>query len=139
MKDVETVIFARITGDSVLTALIPVANMLHGFQNIEPKKPQLTFWQVSGAKGLLRANEAQVTSLFYSFSIYANNYLDVCARLKRLFDGQVFDPPVGATEADCIFSEWDQDLPDNFDENLKIKRKDCRVRFTVKLKPQDPI
>lgn len=139
MKDLETVIFARITGDSVLTSLIPALNMLHGFQNTAPKKPQLTFWLVAGTKGVLRADEAQVTQIFYDFGIFSNDYLDVCARLKRLFDGQVFPPPVGATEADCIFADWDQDFQDNFDENLKIKRKECRIRFTIKLKPQDPI
>ena len=139
MKDVETLIFSVISTDVTLTGLIPAANILHGFQNISPAKPQLTFWQVGAIKGNLKIDVTQVNQLIYQFGIFSNDYLDVCSRLKRLFDNQIFDPLPSFTEADCIFSSWDTDLTDNFDENLKVKRKDCRVRFTVKLKALDPI
>lgn len=140
MKDIETIIFSRMTGDTTLVSLIGAANrILHGFQNVTPHKPQITFYNIVSTKGILRGDQAETNELFYTFSIFAENYLDIVARLKRLFNGQVFEKPAGASEIQCIFSNWDFDGPDQYDDDLQVKRKDVRFKFTVTLQALDPI
>lgn len=140
MKDIETLIYDRLTNDATLVSLIgDVSRIYHGFQDIVPHKPQLVYWNVTSTKGNLAANEAQVYESFYQFAIYADNYLDILFRLRRLFDNQVLEPLGSFEQLDCVFSHWDQDLSDDYDDNLEVKRKDCRIRFTAKLKPLDPI
>lgn len=140
MKDLETLIYDRLTNDSVLVSLLGDVNRIYkGFQNIAPQKPQLTYWAVTGTKGLLDSDATDSLEYFYQFAIYANNYLDILIRLRRLFDKSVFEPLPSFEEADCVISAWDADLTDTWDNDLEVKRKDCRIRFIVKTKPLDPI
>lgn len=140
MKDLETLIYDRLTNDAPLVALIGnVAWIYKGFQNVAPHKPQLTYWAVTGTNGLLNTDSTNSLDYFYQFAIYANNYLDILIRLRRLFDKTVFEPMVGFEEADCVVAAWDADLADTWDNDLEVKRKDCRIRFIVRTKPLDPI
>jgi len=140
MKDLETLIYSRLTNDATLVAQLGNVNRIYkGFQNVVPQVPQLTYWAVTGTKGLLDSDATDSLEYFYQFAIYANNYLDILIRLRRLFDKSVFEPLPAFEEADCVISAWDSDLPDTWDNDLEVKRKDCRIRFIVKTKPLDPI
>lgn len=140
MKDIETLIYNTLTTDADLITLIGDVNSIyHGFQNKTPTKPQLTYWNVSTAIGVLRADLVRSYEVYYQFAIYANNYLDVLIRVKRLFDNRIWPPMVGFEQLDYIYTSWDSDLPDNYDIDLGVKRKDCRIKFTARPKALDPI
>lgn len=140
MKDIETLIYDRLTTDAPLVALMGGAGRIYkGFQNIVPQKPQLTYWAVTGTTGRLNTDVTKSLDYFYQFAIYANNYLDILIRVRRLFDKKVFDSIPEFEEADCVIGAWDADLPDTWDNDLAVKRKDCRIRFIVKTKSLNPI
>lgn len=136
MKDLETLIYSRLTNDAPLVALLGNVNRIYkGFQNIAPQKPQLTYWAVSGINGNLKTDATTSLEYYYQFAIFANNYLDILIRIRGLFDQQWFLPLPSFEEAAGVFSNWDQDLPDTWDNDLEVKRKDCRIRFIVKTQP----
>ena len=125
MKDVETLIYARLIGDATFVGLIGgVGNIIHGFQNIPPKKPQITFWNLDARKGTFVTDVTNSDEIIYQFSTFANNYLDVCIRLKALFNDKQFDPLPGFEQADCMYSFWDGDVTETFDDDLKVKGKE---------------
>lgn len=140
MRDLEIIIFSRMTDDTTLVSLIGASNrILHGFQNVAPHKPQITFYNVVSARGQLDTDQTESREIFYVFSVFADNYLDIVKRLKQLFSNQVFDKPGGATEMQCAFGSFDSETSDQYDDDLQVKRKDVRFKFTVTLQALDPI
>ena len=140
MKDVETLIYSRLTGDAALVALLDGSTHIkYAFQSGAPVVPQLTFFAYTSGPGLLVGDFSRTILEFYQFNIYSNSHPDVAFRLKRLFDGCQFVVPSNYAEIGSVSSVFDWEGPDGFDESLEVMRKDMRFRFFVAPKAQNPI
>jgi len=140
MKEVETFIFSRMTGDATLVNLCGGAGHIKfAFQSGEPQVPQLTYYLLSSTPGLLVGDFARTYTELYQFTIFSNQHPDIVSRLKRLFDGMVYTVAPSSTELGKLESVFDWEGPDGFDESLEVMRKDIRFRFFVAPKAQNPI
>ena len=140
MKEAETLIYSRMTGDTGLVTLLGTADKIKfAFQSGEPSVPQLTYFLLSAGPGILVGNFIRTYSLIYQFNIFSNQHPDIVFRLKRLFDGTVFSVPSNYTELGKLESVWDWEGPDGFDESLEVMRKDVRFRFFAVPKAQSPL
>jgi hypothetical protein len=144
MKEIDKLIYGRLVGDTVATiglvALLGTsANIMHGFQNVIPKVPYLTFQVFSEIKGQLGGNFTRSIDVFMQFSVYAANYADVIARLRHLFDGYRFDVPSDYTEIGQMRGLFDFEGPDGYDDQLEVQFKQVRYRFFVTPKAWNPI
>jgi len=140
MKDVETLIFSRMTADATLVNLCGgTGHIKFAFQSGEPSVPQLTYFMVTSNPGILVGDFARTIIETYQFSIFSNQHPDIVSRLKRLFDGMVFTVPSNYTELGKLESVYDWEGPDGFDESLEVMRKDIRFRFMAVPKAQNPI
>lgn len=140
MKEVDDLIYQRMIADTGLVALIGSTTRIgYGFQvKADANSPQLVFFQAGGSAGQLVGDFTRTYEYLYQFGIYANNYVDIVSRLKRLFDGHQFTVS-GTTEIGSVSSVFDWDGVEGFDENLEVAQKDVRFRFFVVPKAQDPI
>lgn len=144
MKEVETLIYSRMIGDTEATnglvALLgSTAHIVHAFQDTVPVVPYLTFQVYSQGVGQAGGNFARSLDVFMQFTVYAINYLDVIARLRHLFDGYRFDIPTNYTEIGQLRGVFDFEGPDGFDESLEVQTKQVRYRFFVTPKAMSPI
>ncbi len=144
MKEVETLVYSRLSGDSqatigLLALLGDATHIVHAFQMIIPEVPYLTFQIFSQTKGLLGGNFARSIDVFMQFNAYGQNYADVVARLRHLFDGYRFDIPGNFTEVGQCRSVFDFEGPDGYDDQLEVQSKQVRYRFFVTPKAWNPI
>jgi hypothetical protein len=144
MKEVEQLIYSRLTGDTQgtvgLVALLgSTAHIVHAFQDTIPAVPYLTFQIYSQVKGQLQGDFSRSIEVFIQFNIYAANYADVAARLRKLFDGYRFDIPGNYTDVGQLRGGFDFEGPDGYDEMLEVQFKQVRYRFFVTPKACDPI
>jgi len=142
MKDVETLIFSRLTGDTgsgSLESLLGGSGRIRcGYQQGAALSPSLVFWMFTGGPGLVRPDRAFTFEDFYQFDVFSNSHPDITFRLKRLFDGHCFDDS-GLSEVGGISSVFDWEGPDGFDEALEVMRKSVRFRFFSAIAAQNPI
>jgi len=144
VKEVEELIYARLTGDTepvngIVALLGNVNRILHAYQSADPTVPALTFHVYTQTPGQLTGDFIRTTELFIQFNIFAANYSDIVFRLFRLFNGHQFAVPTNYVQVGQVSSIWDWEGPDGFDEQLEIQRKDVRYRFFVVPKAQNPI
>lgn len=144
MKEIETLIYSRLIGDTEATVgLVALlgsgSHILHAFQDIVPVVPYLTFQIYSVGSGLLTSNFNRSLDVFIQFNVFASNYLDVLARLRKLFDGYRFDVPSNYTDVGQIRGVFDFEGPDGYDEQLEVQTKQVRYRFFVTPKAWNPI
>lgn len=140
MKDVETIIFSRMTGDATLVNYCGGAGHIKfAFQSGEPTVPQLTYFLFSSTPGILTGDYVRTFNEIYQFTIFSNQHPDIVFRLKRLFDGVVHSVSPSLTELGKLESVFDWEGPDGFDESLEVMRKDIRFRFFGIPKAQNPI
>jgi hypothetical protein len=144
MKEVEQLIYSRLTSDSeatigLLALLGDSSHIMHAFQMTIPEVPYLTFQVFSQTKGLLGGNFTRSLDVFIQFNVFAKNYADVIARLRHLFDGYRFDVPSNYTEIGQLKGVFDFEGPDGYDEQLEVQSKQVRYRFFVTPKAWNPI
>lgn len=143
MKDVETLIFSRMTGDTGSDSLEDLlggsGRIKYAFHADDPVVPQLTYFIFSSGPGLLTGDFARTWEETYQFTIYANNQADILFRLKRLLDGMTFTVPGSMEQLGSVYSVWDWEGPDGYDESLEVQTKDVRFRFFAVPKAQVPI
>ena len=143
MKEVEQLVYTRLTGDIGATGLVGLLGsadrILHGFQSAQPTVPGLTFHIYAQTPGLLGGDFIRQTELFIQFNIFAANYSEISFRLFMLFNGHCFAVPTNYVQVGQVSSIYDWESPDGFDEQLEIQRKDVRYRFFVVPKAQVPI
>lgn len=144
MKEVEQLIYARLIGDTeatngLLAILGDATHIFHAFQETVPVVPYLTFQVYSAGKGTLGGNFGRSLDVFIQFNAYAKNYMDVIARLRKLFDGYRFDVPSNYTDVGQLRGVFDFEGPDGYDESLEIQSKQVRYRFFVTPKAWNPI
>lgn len=131
MKAVETAIVSRLTGDSTLQSLLGGAGRIyHAMESGQAKKPSLTFMLINASPGSINSDRVQTMEETYQFMIFADNYVDIAYRLRRLLDGYQF---ADGSEAGSISAVWESEGADAFDEPLEVGRKD--VQFKVMLMP----
>lgn len=143
MKDVETLIFSRLTGDTGTDSLEDLlggsGRIAYGFQSADTQAPSIRYWNFTSGPGLLTGDFIRTWEEFYQFDIFSNLHPDINFRLKRLFDGRCFAIPGSFTQAGAASSVWDWEGPDAFDETLEVMSKSIRFRFFVIPTAQDPI
>jgi len=140
MKEVDTLIYQRMIGDSGLVALLgAISRIRYAFQPVESLVPQLSFYKLSSTPGLLTGDYNRTLLMHYQFDIYASNYVDILSRLRRLFDGHVFTIPSNYVEAGQVSMVLDAEGSENFDEGLEVNRKGVTYRVFTVPKAQDPI
>lgn len=140
MKEVETLIYSRMTGDSALVTLCGgTGHIKFAYQSGEPQVPQMTYFMMASTPGILTGDFVRSFSELYQFTIFSNQHPDIINRMKRLFDGTVFTVPSNYTELGKLESVFDWEGPDGFDESLEVMRKDVRFRFFAIPKAQNPI
>ena len=141
MIEVDDLIYQRMITSPTLLALFnnQADRIGYGFQlQTRRNVPQLRFFASTGTPGLVTGDFARTWEYLYQFGIWSNQYVDIIAVLKRLFDGYQFTVS-GTTEAGAVSSVWDWDGPDGYDEGLESARKDVRFRVFVIPKAQNPI
>lgn len=144
MKEVEQLIYSRLTGDveptnGLLALLGDATHILHGFQHSIPEVPYLTFQVFSVGKGVLSGNFNRSLEVFIQFNVFAANYADVISRLRKLFDGYRFDIPTNYIDVGQLKGVFDFEGPDGYDETLEVEFKQVRYRFFVTPKAWNPI
>ncbi len=144
MKEIEKLIYGRLTGDTEATiglvALLgDTTHILHGFQDSIPEVPYLTFQVFSQVKGQLGGNFTRSLDVFIQFNVFGSNYADIIARLRHLFDGYRFDVASNYTEVGQLRGIFDFEGPDGYDETLEVQFKQVRYRFFVTPKAWNPI
>jgi len=141
MKEVDALIYSRLTNDSGIISLMGgSANRIkYGFQRNVKLVPLLTFFQFSATPGNVTGNFARTWEYFYQFTVFDKQYPEILSRLKRLFDGHVFTISGSYEEIGSVYSLWDWEGVESHEEGLETTRKDTRYRFLVVPKAQDPI
>lgn len=144
MKEVEQLIYGRLTGDTQATVglvalLGDTTHIIHTFQDVIPEVPYLTFQVYSNGKGSLGGNFTRSLDVFIQFNVFARNYSDVIARLRKLFDGYRFDVPSDYTDVGQLQGVFDFEGPDGYEETLEVETKQVRYRFFVTPKAWNPI
>jgi len=144
MKEIEQLIYSRLTSDSeatngLLALLGDTTHIIHAFQIKVPIVPYLTFHVYSQGKGQLGGNFARSIETFIQFNVFSAIYADVIARIRHLFDGYRFDVPSNYTEIGQLRGVFDFEGPDGYDEQLEIQSKQVRYRFFVTPKAWNPI
>jgi len=140
MKEVDELIYQRMINDAGLVALVgSVDRILYSFQPTASLVPQLNFYKISAAPGILTGDFARTMVHFYEFNIFASNYVDILSRLRRLFDGHVFTIPGSFVEAGQVSAVFDSEGTEGFDEGLEINRKSVTYKLFVVPMAQAPI
>lgn len=142
MKDIETLIYSRLTGDTGsggLEELLGSSGRVRlGFQPGAGLAPSIVFWLFTGGRGTTSPNVAFTHEYIYQFDVFSNSHPDITFRLKRLLDGHCFSDS-GLTQVGGISSIWDWEGPDGWDEALEVMRKSVRFRFFSAFAAQNPI
>ena len=143
MKDVETLIFSRLTGDTGTGSLEDLlggsGRIAYAFQSKQVQAPSLRYYLFTATPGSLTGDFIRTWEEFYQFDIFSNLHPDITFRLKRLFDGRCFLIPGSFVQAGAVSAVWDWESPDGFDETLEVMNKSIRFRFFVIPTAQDPI
>ncbi len=144
MKEVEQLIYARLTNDTeatngLLALLGDATHIMHSFQNIEAELPYLTFQVYSNKPGTLGGNFDRSLDVFIQFNAYGTNYADVLSRIRKLFDGYRFDIPSNYVDVGQLRGIFDFEGPDGYDETLEVQTKQVRYKFFVTPKAWNPI
>ena len=144
MKEVETLVYSRLTGDNeatigILALLGSSTHIMHAFEDIVPVLPYLTFQIFSIGQGILGGNFGRSLSVMVQFNAFGTNYADVLARVRKLFDGYRFDVPSQYTDVGQLRSVFDFEGPDGWDAGLEVPSKQVRYQFFVTPKAWNPI
>ncbi len=145
MKELETLIYSRMVGDTAATVGLvtlmggTASHIRHAFLNVIPVVPYLTYQIFSVGKGMLGGNFTRSLDVFVQFNIFAINHQEPRARLVQLFDGYRFDVPAQYTEIGQLRGVLDFEGPDGYDEMLEVNTKQVRYRFFVTPKAWDPV
>jgi hypothetical protein len=144
VKEVEDLVYSRMINDvedtnGLLALLGDATHILHAFQLTIPEQPYLTYQVYTQVQGKLGGNFTRSIEVFIQFNVYGQNYLDVAARLRKLFDGYVFDVPSNYTDVGQLRGLFDLEGPDAYDDQLEVQSKQVRYRFFVTPKAWNPI
>ncbi len=135
--DVADAIFQRLDGDSSLRTLLGGSGrILHAFEPGWPKAGSITYHKTTAGPGGIDADDVQVVTEFYQFNIYHNRFPLVSALLYRLLHQNRFTPSPEFTIKRCLF-DWEG--PDEFDEDLKVRRKHVRYKVDFTRSAQSPL
>lgn len=141
MITIQQRIYARLTGDTAATvslqALLGSSGRIYGgLDQALPQTPSIVFNNVSNIPGEINSDNVQTDVEFYTFKVFANNCLQIISRLRILLDRYTF---AETTEAGVLRCVWDNDGPDLFDDDLKVRRKDVRFRIYSMPKAVGPV
>ena len=133
MIELQTAIFARLNGDSVLQSLLGRTDgVVYGLQNVRAKAPCITFEEFGATLGKVNTDNAQTEDEGWQINIYANNAAEVVYRIRVLLDNYVF-PASGNSGA--VKMQFDVMLPTDTDQDLKVLMKTIRYRAYFAMQP----
>lgn len=144
MKEIEELIVSRLTGDTgagetLQTFLGNTDRILNGKQIQPSKVPSLVFSKFFENPGTLYTEGPVSWESFYLFQIFSDRYTEIAFRIKRLLDNFQYTVPEANTDIGSLVSLFDWEGEDDFDEDLRVGRKDMRFRFFSTMKANDPI
>ncbi len=124
-------IYSRLTGDTAATvslqALLGSSGRIYaGLDANITKAPCLVYNNLSNVPGSIQGDIVMTDIEFWQFKIFANNCIQIAYRLRALLDRYTFTATSEAGSLRCV---WDNDGPDLFDDELKVRRKDIRFRI----------
>lgn len=110
-----------------LQALLGGANRIwHGKERAIPSAPGIYYESLANAAASINADNVKTSNELYQFRVYSDNYEDILYRLRVLLDGYVFPDQ---TLVGNIYSIWDGDGPDLFDDSMELKVKTTQFRI----------
>ncbi len=145
MITIQQAIFSRLSGDttdkqgSCLKTLLGgtlTGRIFAGMDLTLVRSPSIVFNNMTNVAGEINSDFVQTDVEFYTFKIFANNAPQIISRLRQLFDRYTFTETAEAGVLTCV---WDNDGPDLFDDDLKVRRKDVRFRIYSMPKAIGPI
>lgn len=144
MITIQQRIYSRLTGDvantngsSLQTLLGSSGRIFAGMDYTVPlESPCIAFNNVSNIPGDVQGDSVMTDVEFYTFKIFADNCVQIISRLRQLLDRYTF---AETTEAGVLRCVWDNDGPDLFDEDMKVRRKDVRFRIYSMAKAVGPV
>ena len=144
MKEIEQLIVTRLTGDTgagetLKTFLGSTDRIINGRQLKVSQVPSLVFMKFIENPGSLYTEGPVSWESFYSFQIFSDRYTEIAFRLKRLLDNYRYTIPSANTDIGSLVSLFDWEGQDDFDEDLKVGKKEMRFRFFSTQKAADPI
>lgn len=144
MITIQQRLYSRLTADTVdksgsclATLLGSVARVFAGMDYTIPlEAPCLVFNSLANVPGHINADMVLTDVETYTFKVFADNCIQIISRLRILLDRYTF---AETSEAGVLRCVWDSDGPDLFDEDLKVRRKDCRFRIYSMPKAVGPV
>lgn len=140
LTTVQTALYSRLTADTSSVGLVGLlgaaARILHADEGGIPTAPMLTYRQSLAQPGQSSADRAPINEMYFEFQIFAVNYNAIAERLYRLLHNHRLG---SQNDAGAALGVWVWTSPDQYDEDLKVGRKDLRFRYFVVPKSQAPI
>lgn len=145
MITIQQAIFSRLSGDTIdkqgscLKTLLGgtlTGRVFAGMDLTLVKSPSIVFNNVTNVPGNIDSDFVQTDVEYYVFKVFSNDAVRIISRLRQLFDRYTFTE---TTEAGVLMCVWDNDGPDLFDDDLKVRRKDVRFRIYSMPKAIGPI
>lgn len=144
MITIQQRIYSRLTGDvantngsSLQTLLGGSGRIFAGMDYTIPlESPCVAFNNLTNVPGAINSDFVQTDVEFYVFKVFADNCIQIISRLRQLLDRYTFAETSEAGVLKCV---WDNDGPDLFDEDLKVRRKDVRFRVYSSPKAVGPV
>lgn len=129
---------SRLTGDATLVSLLGGSGRIYkALEKTVPQVNSLTYLHLGAIPtGSLRLKNVESRDETYMFNIFHPQFEVVKDRLYRLLHQYRFTNPSDAT---IVYSEWDWDGPDRFDEDLMVPTAQVRYKFYVVRQALAPI
>lgn len=137
IDSIQAKLYSRLTGDITLVNLLGGSGRIyHALEGKEPIAGSLTYMMMPSVPNASSADSAQILNQYFQIMIFARNYNAVAERVYKLLENYRFSEPSDAGEP---IANLDWIGEDNFDEALKVGRKDMRFRVLVIPKAVAPI
>lgn len=143
MITIQAKIYSRLTGDTVdkngscLQTLLGSSGRINpGIDYMLPEAPGIVFNNLANTQGNLQGDGVFTDIEYWTFKVFADNCTQIIKRLRDLLDRYTF---AATSEAGVLRCVWDSDGPDLFDEDLRVRRKDCRFKIYAMPKGVGPV
>lgn len=127
MIEVQKAIFARLIADAPLLALLTQSGqpVRYVFQNVIGAVGTLDFKNLGAVPGQLDSASARSRDSLWQFDYYGESGPEVEERLRVLLDGHRF---AASGQVGGFSMHFSVEMPDTFDEDLKVIMKTVRYR-----------
>lgn len=126
MIEIQKAIFARLNGDATLATLLGGSgNVRYAFQNAVAEQRVLIFKSIGSIPGQIDTDGAKSRDSLWQFDMYGENTAEIADRVRILLDGHRF---ASNSQTGGWSMHFSIELPDDFDDDLKVIMKTVRYR-----------